>query len=277
MYIKSEDIYHFREYLLKEEKSKETISKYIFDINEFYKSIDKIEISKEVIIEYKNQLIAKKLNPNTINSKLSALNGFFKFLGYNDYCVKFLRIQKKVFQSEKKELTKKEYEKLVKTAYKQNKEQLALILQTIGSTGIRVSELKYITKEAVLNNRACIHLKGKERVILIPKTLKRRLMDYIKKNNIENEVFITKNKTPIDRKQVWRQMKQLCKEAHVDESKVFPHNLRHLFAVTFYKLNKDIAKLADVLGHSSINTTRIYLISTGREHLHLLDRLQLVC
>ena len=182
-----------------------------------------------------------------------------------------------MFQSENKELTKKEYEKLVQTAYEQRKEQLALILQTIGSTGIRVSELKYITKEAVLNGKACIHLKGKDRIILIPKELRNKLKIFIKKNDIENVIFITKNGTPIDRKQIWKQMKALCKLAHIDDRKVFPHNLRHLFAVTFYKLHKDISKLADILGHSSINTTRIYLISTCREHLNLLDKLKLVC
>ena len=277
MEINDKIIEKYKQYLIQEEKSKETIDKYIAEIKTFVLWNKKENITKEEIIQYKKELINKKLNPSTINSKLSALNGLFKYLEHPEYCVKFLKIQRKVFQTEEKELTKREYEKLVETAYKQNKEQLALILQTIGATGIRVSELKYITKEAVLNGRACIHLKGKERVILIPKTLKKKLITFIKNNHIENEVFITKNKTPLDRKQIWRQMKQLCKEAKVDERKVFPHNLRHLFAVTFYKLNKDIAKLADVLGHSSINTTRIYLISTGKEHLSFLEKLQLVC
>ena len=277
MEINDKIIEKYKQYLIQEEKSKETIDKYIAEIKTFVLWNKKENITKEEIIQYKKELINKKLNPSTINSKLSALNGLFKYLEHPEYCVKFLKIQRKVFQTEEKELTKREYEKLVETAYKQNKEQLALILQTIGATGIRVSELKYITKEAVLNGRACIHLKGKERVILIPKTLKKKLITFIKNNHIENEVFITKNKTPLDRKQIWRQMKQLCKEAKVDERKVFPHNLRHLFAITFYKLNKDIAKLADVLGHSSINTTRIYLISTGKEHLSFLEKLQLVC
>ena len=277
MEINDKIIKQYERVLQQQEKASETIDKYIAEIKTFVLWNKKENITKEEIIQYKKELINKKLNPSTINSKLSALNGLFKYLEHPEYCVKFLKIQRKVFQTEEKELTKREYEKLVETAYKQNKEQLALILQTIGATGIRVSELKYITKEAVLNGRACIHLKGKERVILIPKTLKKKLITFIKNNHIENEVFITKNKTPLDRKQIWRQMKQLCKEAKVDERKVFPHNLRHLFAVTFYKLNKDIAKLADVLGHSSINTTRIYLISTGKEHLSFLEKLQLVC
>ena len=277
MYISLDKILQFENYLQKEEKSRETIEKYMREVRAFQKQLDKSEIKKEDIIEYKNKLIGDGFHPSTINAKLSALNGLFKFLQHPEYCVKFLKIQRKVFQSENKELTKKEYDKLVEVAYEQKKEQLALILQTIGSTGIRVSELKYITKEAVLNGRACIHLKGKERIILIPKTLRKKLLNFIKQNNIEKEIFITKNGTPIDRKQIWKQMKTLCKSAKVDERKVFPHNLRHLFAITFYKQNKDISKLADVLGHSSINTTRIYLISTGREHLNLLEKLKLVC
>ncbi len=275
MEINDKIIFEYKMKLLEDEKSSETVVKYLADIREFC-NWNKNSINKQTFIDYKSYLIQKELNPVTINSKLSALNGLLKYLRLNDYCVKFLKIQRKVFQSENRELTKHDYEKLVETAYKQNKEQLALIIQTIGGTGIRVSELKYITKEAVLNERANIHLKGKERTILIPKTLKKKLITFVKKNGIEKEVFITKNNTPLDRKQIWRQMKQLCKTANVDENKVFPHNLRHLFAVTFYKINKDIAKLADVLGHSSINTTRIYLISTGREHLNLLEKLQLV-
>ena len=275
MEINEKTIKEYKHYLIQEEKAKETIERYVFEIRTFV--LKNSNISKEALIQYKQELIDSKLNPKTINSKLSALNGLCKFLLHPEYCVKFLKIQKKVFQSENKELTKKEYEKLVQTAYNQNKEQLALILQTIGSTGIRVSELKYITKEAVLNGKACIHLKGKDRIILIPKELRNKLKTFIKKNDIEDIIFITKNGTPIDRKQIWKQMKALCKEAHIDERKVFPHNLRHLFAVTFYKLHKDISKLADILGHSSINTTRIYLISTCREHLNLLDKLKLVC
>ena len=275
MEINDKIIEEYKYYLIQEEKSCETVDKYVSIIRTFV--LKSKEISKETVIQYKQELIDSKLNPSTINSKLSALNGLCKYLNHPEYCVKFLKIQRKVFQSEKKELTRKEYEKLVKVAYEQKREQLALILQTIGATGIRVSELKYITREAILNGRAEIHLKGKDRVILISKTLRKKLIQFIKENNIEQEVFITKNGTPIDRKQIWRQMKALCKLAHIDESKVFPHNLRHLFAVTFYKQNKDIAKLADVLGHSSINTTRIYLISTGREHLNLLEKLKLVC
>lgn len=277
MYIKNEDIANFKQHLIENERTTETISKYISDIKEFCQWNNNQSVTKQTLIDYKSHLQGKQLNPVTINSKLSVINGLFKFLGFNDYCVRFLKIQRKVFRSEEKELTKNEYERLIQAAYKQNKEQLALIIQTIGATGIRISELKYITKDAVINGIANIQLKGKNRTILIPKSLKKKLLPFIKKHQLEKEIFITKNGTSLDRKQIWREMKHLCKEAKVDESKVFPHNLRHLFAVTFYKVSKDIVKLADVLGHSSINTTRIYLISTEKEHLSKLEKLELVC
>lgn len=277
MEINEKILLDFRNFLIEEEKSSDTISKYLSNIKEFCSWKEDKECTKQLLLDYKKYLLCKNLNPVTINAKLSSLNGLFKFLNHSEYCVKFLKIQQKVFRSEDKELSKRDYETLVNTAYAQNKEQLALILQTIGSTGIRISELKYITRDTVENGKVCIHLKGKERTILIPKTLKKKLLPFIKKNNITEQVFVTKNNTPISRHQVWKQMKTLCKKAHIDESKVFPHNLRHLFAITFYKINKDIAKLADILGHSSINTTRIYLISSGKEHLCLLDKMKLVC
>lgn len=277
MEINEKILLDFRNFLIEEEKSSDTISKYLSNIKEFCSWKEDKECTKQLLLDYKKYLLCKNLNPVTINAKLSSLNGLFKFLNHSEYGVKFLKIQQKVFRSEDKELSKRDYETLVNTAYAQNKEQLALILQTIGSTGIRISELKYITRDTVENGKVCIHLKGKERTILIPKTLKKKLLSFIKKNNITEQVFVTKNNTPISRHQVWKQMKTLCKQAHIDESKVFPHNLRHLFAITFYKINKDIAKLADILGHSSINTTRIYLISSGKEHLCLLDKMKLVC
>ncbi len=194
-----------------------------------------------------------------------------------DYCIKFLKIQQKIFRDENKELTKEEYEKLVKTAYSLNNERLALIIQTICATGIRISELKYITVESIKNGKADIQMKGKNRIILITKSLRKKLTKYYKEKNISfGEIFLTKNGTSLDRRQIWREMKQLCQKSNVEQTKVFPHNLRHLFATTFYKQTKDIVKLSDVLGHTSINTTRIYLISTGKEHLNELERLRLV-
>lgn len=278
MEITKIDIERFKEYLIEEEKTISTIKKYMCDINEFLNWQEQDNITKKDLLEYKSYLNDKGLAPTTINSKLSSLNGLLKFLGHLDYCVKFFKIQQKVFRDENKELTKAEYERLVKTAYSLNNDRLALIIQTICATGIRISELKYITIEAVNNGKANIQMKGKTRSILITKSLRNILIKYCKEKSISSgEIFITKNKKNLDRRQVWREMKQLCKKANVEETKVFPHNLRHLFAITFYKQTKDIVKLADVLGHTSINTTRIYLISTGKEHLHELERLRLVC
>lgn len=278
MEITKIDIERFKEYLIEEEKTISTIKKYMCDINEFLNWQEQDNITKKDLLEYKSYLNEKGLAPTTINSKLSSLNGLLKFLGHLDYCVKFFKIQQKVFRDENKELTKAEYERLVKTAYSLNNDRLALIIQTICATGIRISELKYITIEAVNNGKANIQMKGKTRSILITKSLRNILIKYCKEKSISSgEIFITKNKKSLDRRQVWREMKQLCKKANVEETKVFPHNLRHLFAITFYKQTKDIVKLADVLGHTSINTTRIYLISTGKEHLHELERLRLVC
>lgn len=278
MEITKIDIERFKEYLIEEEKTISTIKKYMCDINEFLNWQEQDNITKKDLLEYKSYLNDKGLAPTTINSKLSSLNGLLKFLGHLDYCVKFFKIQQKVFRDENKELTKAEYERLVKTAYSLNNDRLALIIQTICATGIRISELKYITIEAVNNGKANIQMKGKTRSILITKSLRNILIKYCKEKSISSgEIFITKNKKSLDRRQVWREMKQLCKKANVEETKVFPHNLRHLFAITFYKQTKDIVKLADVLGHTSINTTRIYLISTGKEHLHELERLRLVC
>ena len=277
MEITKIDIERFKEYLIEEEKTISTIKKYMCDINEFLNWQEQDNITKKDLLEYKSYLNDKGLAPTTINSKLSSLNGLLKFLGHLDYCVKFFKIQQKVFRDENKELTKAEYERLVKTAYLLNNDRLALIIQTICATGIRISELKYITIEAVNNGKANIQMKGKTRSILITKSLRNILIKYCKEKSISSgEIFITKNKKSLDRRQVWREMKQLCKKANVEETKVFPHNLRHLFAITFYKQTKDIVKLADVLGHTSINTTRIYLISTGKEHLHELERLRLV-
>jgi Site-specific recombinase XerD len=277
MVIKDIDIEHFKEYLIEEEKNVSTIKKYLSDINEFLNWKNEENITKKHLLEYKCHLKEKCLAPTTINSKLSSLNSLFKFLGHLDYCIKFLKIQQKIFRDENKELTKEEYEKLVKTAYSLNNERLALIIQTICATGIRISELKYITVESIKNGKADIQMKGKNRIILITKSLRKKLTKYYKEKNISfGEIFLTKNGTSLDRRQIWREMKQLCQKSNVEQTKVFPHNLRHLFATTFYKQTKDIVKLSDVLGHTSINTTRIYLISTGKEHLNELERLRLV-
>ena len=198
-------------------------------------------------------------------------------MGWDDCKVKFLRIQRRMFRDQSRDLTKMEYERLLETAKNQGKTRLALLMETICATGIRVSEVKYITLEAVYRGRTDIILKGKIRTILLPKKLCRKLLKYARKQKITSgEIFCTATGHSLSRRQIWREMKALCKAADVEKSKVFPHNLRHLFAVTFYKVCKDIVKLADVLGHSSIETTRIYLLSTGTEHIHTLEKLGLL-
>ncbi len=263
---------------LKEEEHKEsTVEKYMRDIRFFASWIGEREVDKTAVLEWKEHLQRKGLAPATINAKLSALNGFFYFAGMKECRVKFLRIQRRMFREESKELTRSEYKRLLETAQKEGNERLALLTETICATGIRVSETAYITVEAVRNGRAEVDLKGKIRVILIPEKLCRKLRKYAeKKQLVSGEIFVTQSGRLLSRQQIWREMKGLCKKAGVEASKVFPHNLRHLFATTFYEVCKDIVQLADILGHSSINTTRIYLITTGMEHAKHLDMLKLV-
>ena len=205
---------------------------------------------------------------------LAAVNKFLDFIGASELKVKRLKIQRNMFINEQKELTKQEYYRLIKAAQQQSNKRLNLILQTICSTGIRISELKYITKEAINNGRAEINCKGKLRVIFLPKDLCKKLKQYsISKNIKTGSVFITKNGNELDRSNIWRDMKKLCEYAKVAPEKVFPHNLRHLFARMFYAIEQDIVKLADILGHSSINTTRIYTASSGREHQEKIEKL----
>ena len=208
---------------------------------------------------------------------MAALNSFFSFIGRSDLKLKLLKVQKSIFCSAEKELSKEEYLRLIKAAQKRENEKLSLLLQTICGTGIRVSEVKYITVDAVCRGEAVIQLKGKTRTILLPKKLQRILKEYMRREKISaGPIFITRTGRPLDRSNIWKMMKALCRDAGVDEKKVFPHNLRHLFARCFYSIDKDIAKLADILGHSSINTTRIYIISSGEEHRRQLDTLDLI-
>lgn len=215
--------------------------------------------------------------PVTVNGKLSALNGFFSFMGWTEIRVKFLRIQRRMFRERSKELTKEEFERLVATAQKEGKERLMLLMETICATGIRVSELPYITVEAAKAGRAEIDLKGKIRFIMLPEKLCRKVLKYAAEKNISTgEIFLTRNGTSLSRRQIWREMKELCEKAGVESTKVFPHNFRHLFATAFYKICKDIVKLADVLGHSSIETTRIYLLTSGEEHARQLEMMKMI-
>lgn len=267
---------NYLNYLRDEEHSPATIRQYRHDILCFFSALGTGELTKEATLSYKEKL-EQDYQPVSVNVKLSALNSFFEFVGRSDLRLKLLKIQQKAYCSAEKELSKAEYLRLVKTAEQEDNQKLALLLQTICGTGIRVSEVKYITAEAVNRGEASIRLKGKNRTILIPKKLQKRLKDYIRREKIKDgPVFITRTGKPLDRSNIWRMMKALCQEAGVDEKKVFPHNLRHLFARCFYSIDKDIAKLADILGHSSINTTRIYIITSGAEHRRQLDALELV-
>ncbi len=275
--ITTETIEAFRYYLQKEERALNTIEKYMYNVKLFYEWSQGRSISKEIVSEWKNHLSQVGYSAVTVNIALAAVHSFFDFVDWKECRVKYLKVQRQVFRDNSKELKKEEYTRLVNCANKKGKTRLALIIETICATGIRVSELKYITVEAIQKRRTDIALKGKIRTILFPNKLIQKLKQYIKKQKITSgEIFITATKKGISRKQIWSEMKQLCKDAGVEESKVYPHNLRHLFARVFYKASKDIVRLADVLGHSSIETTRIYLMTTGEEYARQLEELRFV-
>ena len=275
--LTSEAIQNFKKYLKEEEKSKNTIEKYMRDVWEFTTYMNGAEITKESVIAYKDKLISKNYAVRSINSMLASLNSLFSFLNWMDCRVKSIKLQRQIYCPEEKELTKAEYMRLVNTAKQKGNERLNLILQTICGTGIRVSELQYITVEAVKNGEAIVSLKGKTRSVFIVKELKKKLLRYATEQEIKSGlIFITRTGKPLSRTNIWREMKSLCESAGVNPQKVFPHNLRHLFARTFYGIEKDIAKLADILGHSSINTTRIYIISTGNEHRKRMENMRLI-
>ncbi len=276
-FITNEQLQEFKEYLKNEERESSTIAKYLHDVQVFVGWLGEKEITKEKLTGYKEYLIEKKYNPKTINGILSAINKFLTFVGQSELKVKYLRIQRQLFRHSNKELTQAEYMKLLNKAQELGKERLSLLMQTICAIGIRVSELKYITVETVKVGKAEISLKGKIRTILLTGKLCKKLLKYAKRQKITSgKIFITRSGRGLGRKQIWAEMKALCKKSGVSAGKVFPHNLRHLFARAFYRVCKDVAKLADVLGHSSIETTRIYLISTGAEHLQTLNKLQLL-
>ena len=252
----------FKEYLIDEEKSKATIEKYIRDLTVFVCWLGGAELNKTMVLGYKEYIISKYA-PASVNSILSSLNSFFDFIGEYGLKVKNLKIQKQIFAKNEKELTKAEYDRLLAAAKAEGNQKLNLLMQTICATGIRVSELKYITVEVLKDGRADVNMKGKLRVIIIPKELCRMLKKYAAEQKISSgSIFVTKTGRPLDRTNIWKLMKSLCESANVDKGKVFPHNLRHLFARTFYSIEKDIVRLADILGHSSVNTTRIYTMDT---------------
>ena len=267
----------FEKYLICDEREPATVQKYVRDAEQFLLWLDGQELTKEQIIAWKETLTKKEYAPITVNGKLAAINKLCLFLEKPECRVKYLKLQHRMFRNTERELTKEEYIRLLETAQGLGKERLALLIESICATGIRVSEVKYLTVEAVEKGCAEISLKGKIRTILIPGKLRRKLLKYAKKQKTASgEIFLTKSGKSLSRRQIWAELKRLCRYAGVESSKVFPHNLRHLFATIFYRACKDIARLADVLGHSSIETTRIYLVTSGAEHARQLERLGLV-
>lgn len=274
--LTNELILKFKNYLIEEEKSKATLEKYIRDIETFYSWVGDKELNKVCVLNYKEYL-TENYAVASVNSMLSSINSFFAYLEWYELRVKTIKVQKQIFASNEKELTKSEYERLLTAAKAKSNQRLYLLMQTICSTGIRVSELRFITVEAINRGRAEINCKGKRRYAFLPTELCKMLKNYVKEQKIKSgAVFVSKNGNPLDRSNIWSDMKKLCKEAGVSEKKVFPHNLRHLFARTYYTLQKDIVRLADILGHSSVNTTRIYTMETGEIHRKQIQRLGLL-
>lgn len=270
------EIEKFEAYLRDEERSAATIEKYIRDVKYFADFIGSADVCKQTVMEYKNKLGASYA-VSSANSMIAAINSFLRFCGWQDLCVKRFKMQRKVYCTEEKELSRAEYVRLLDAANRKHNERLNLIIQTICATGIRVSELEYITAEALCKGEAVVNCKGKNRRIFIVPELKKKLLRYVKEQKIvSGAIFITRSGRPISRNNIWREMKALCEQANVSPSKVFPHNLRHLFARTFYRLEKDIVKLADILGHASINTTRIYIVTTGAEHKRKMENMRLI-
>ncbi len=277
MKISQAKIKNFKVYLFEEEKSKNTIEKYLRDVCAFANWVSNKELCKQIVLEYKDYLLSQEYAPRSINSVLSSLNSFFEYCNLYNLKVKMLKIQQQIFANESKELTVSEYDRLLAAALSKGNEQLYLLMQTICGTGIRVSELSAISVEALKSRQAVINLKGKMRVVIIPEELCKRLLKYAKEKNITaGSVFITKKGKPLDRTHIWRLMRSLCEMAKVAKEKVFPHNFRHLFARTYYSIQKDIVRLADILGHSSVNTTRIYTKESGSIHRKQIQNLGLL-
>ena len=275
VFLTGENIKQFRIRLMEEEKSPVTVEKYLRDIQRFQEFAAGRWISKELAVAYKKMLQEQGYAIRSINSMLAALNRFLQFLGLHECRVRQLRIQREIFRTEEKELTHDEYMRLLKAANK--KPRIRLVLQSICSTGIRVSELQFFTVDSVRSGTVTVSCKNKHRTVLIPEKLRKQLLQYASEQKIaKGSIFVTRKGNPLNRSYIWAQMKRLCQAAGVKTSKVFPHNLRKLFARSFYKVERDIVKLADVLGHSNIETTRIYIVSTGTEHRMKIEQLKLV-
>lgn len=274
--ITDELLKDYKFHLICEEKSILTQKKYIADVTAFITWLGECEITKEKVLDYKSNLM-ERLLPSSVNSHISSLNNFFEFCGWTHFKVKTIKIQKRIFLNTDTELKKDEYQRLLSVAEKRGNRRLLMIMQTICATGIRVSELKFITVESLRSEQALINCKGKMRVVMLPRKLCKMLYKYIKKEKIRTgSIFCTRSGLPLDRSNIWAEMKKLCDEAEVDKKKVFPHNLRHLFARTYYTIQHDIVRLADILGHSSINTTRIYTMESGDIHRRQIQHLGLL-
>lgn len=268
-------IEEYMDHLRHEERSENTIKKYIHDMRMFLEFLDGRNVDKGVTRAWKESL-QRRYATSSVNSMLAAVNHFFEWQGWLDCKVKFIKTQRQLFEKQERELSQEEYVRLVKTAENQN-HRLSMVIQTICATGIRVSELPFITVESVAKGSALVDCKGKQRQVFLPSRLCGMLKTYISQEQIKRgSIFLTKTGNPLDRSNIWREMKKLCENAGVDSEKVFPHNLRHLFARTYYELEKDISRLADLLGHSSINTTRIYTLESGKQHVKQLERMKLV-
>ena len=266
----------FQAHLIYEERSSATVEKYLRDVRAFFVFLGERELVKEEMVQYKRQLQEQGYAVRSVNSMLAGVHNYLDFAEIPECKVKILKVQKETYSAQEKELTMAEYKRLVHAA--EGNERMKFVIETICATGIRVSELRYFTIEAVKQGEVIVQCKNKIRKIFIPKSLKKVLIKYARKRNIDSgPVFITRGKKPLDRSYIWAQMKKLCAAAGINPPKAFPHNLRKLFARTFYGKDKDIAKLADLLGHSSIETIRLYLRTSGDEHWRLLDRMRLIC
>lgn len=274
--INQKTIEKYITWLREQERSKATLQKYTHDLNLLLKYLREADLTKMALIDWKEKLISQYA-PASVNAILAAVNGYLRYMGWLNLTVKPLKIQRSLFLEEEKELTKAEYVRLVRAAQMQENERLSLVLQTICATGIRVSELRFITVEAIQKGRVEIANKGKMRIVFLPDKLRKLLRKYMQKQKkTAGAVFTTRNGKPLDRSNIWRDMKKLCKDANVSEKKVFPHNLRHLFARTFYSIEKDLSRLADILGHTNLSTTRIYTAESGSVHARQMEKMKLI-
>ena len=275
--ITPERLLSFARQLRREERAPGTVENYLHHVRAFSAWLGDRAVTQDRAAAWKEDLLERGYHPATVNAMAAAVNKFLVCCGWEDCRIKSLRLQRRLFRAEGRELTRAEYNRLVTAARESGKERLELLMEAVCATGIRVSEVKYLTVEAARAGRTEVSLKGKVRTILLPGKLRKKLLDYAREHKtVSGEIFLTRNGKGLSRKQIWAEMKALCRKAKVAPSKVFPHNLRHLFARTFYQACRDVVKLADVLGHSSIETTRIYLISTGEEHVRQLERLGLI-